>query len=304
MATFTLAHLSDPHLAPMPQATRAELTSKRALGLMNWQRRRHLIHRSEVLSRIVRDLTRSVPDHIVVTGDLVNISLAGEYPAARGFLELLGLPTDVTLVPGNHDIYVREAVRYPYTHWGPYMRGDDAGSRSAGEPAFPFLRRRGPVALIGLSSATPSPPFMATGRVGKAQLEALAELLDRASDEERFRVVLIHHPPASRPGHFLKRLVDQKNLRATLAAHGAELVLHGHDHVHTLDWLDGAQGKIPVVGVPSASAMPSDRSEGAAYNLYQIDGAPGDWQVELISREISPDGTSVLERRREVLLAG
>jgi hypothetical protein len=44
--------------------------------------------------------------------------------------------------------------------------------RADGTP-FPFVRRRGPLALIGVSSAVPTPPLMATGRLGRAQLDAL-----------------------------------------------------------------------------------------------------------------------------------
>ena len=38
--TFTLAHLSDVHLAPVPWPRLAELDAKRALGLANWHRKR------------------------------------------------------------------------------------------------------------------------------------------------------------------------------------------------------------------------------------------------------------------------
>src|SRR5262249_9878384 len=185
MAAFVLGHLSDPHLAPLPKIRLAELAGKRALGFVNWRRKRSLIHRAEALARIVRDLTARLPDHIAVTGDLVNISGAGEYPPARRFLESLGLPTDITVVPGNHDVYVRGAAREPHTHWGAYMCGDDAAGPVAGEPKFPFMRRRGPLALIGLSSAVPTAPFMATGRLGARQTEELAAMLDRCEDEER-----------------------------------------------------------------------------------------------------------------------
>src|SRR5713101_6994026 len=154
---FVLAHLSDPHLAPLPKPRLSELIGKRATGFINWRHKRHLIHRGDLLERIVADLKAQAPDHIAVTGDLVNISLAGEYAPARGFLESLGLPSDVTLVPGNHDSYVRGAAQHPQAHWGAYMRGDAAPARPAteGDAGFPFLRRRGPLALIGLSSAVP-----------------------------------------------------------------------------------------------------------------------------------------------------
>ena len=37
---FVLAHLSDPHLGPVPLPRFRELTGKRALGYVNWHRRR------------------------------------------------------------------------------------------------------------------------------------------------------------------------------------------------------------------------------------------------------------------------
>ena len=42
---FVLAHLSDPHLGPVPTPRLAELAGKRALGFLNWHRKRRAIHR-------------------------------------------------------------------------------------------------------------------------------------------------------------------------------------------------------------------------------------------------------------------
>src|SRR5262245_63354750 len=143
---FVLAHLSDPHLGPLPTPRLAELIGKRATGFLNWRRKRQLIHRGDVLARIVADLKAQAADHIAVTGDLVNISLAGEYAPARAWLASLGPPHDVTLVPGNHDVYVRAAARHPQLYWGEYMRGDDAGVAK-----FPFVGSRGPPPMAGIS---------------------------------------------------------------------------------------------------------------------------------------------------------
>src|SRR5262245_20198833 len=293
---FVLAHLSDPHLAPLPKPRWPELIGKRVTGYLNWQRKRRLIHRADVLARIVADLKAQAPDHVAVTGDLVNIALVAEFAPARVFLESLGTPHDVTLVPGNHDAYVRAAARFPRQHWGDYFSGDDAGG-PAGE--FPFLRRRGPLALIGLSTAVPTPPFMATGRLGAAQIARLARLLDDCAG--LFRVVLIHHPPASKPGRHFKRLVDGADFRATLQRHGAELVIHGHDHERSLIELVGPRGRIPAVGVPSASEAPPGEHDPAGYNLYRIDGNVGAWRCEAISRGIAPDGESIAEVARLML---
>ena len=294
---FVLAHLSDPHLGPLPAPQLRELLGKRATGFINWRRQRQRIHRGNVLARIVADLTAQAPHHIAVTGDLVNISLPGEYPPALAWLASLGAPHDVTLVPGNHDIYVREAARLPQLHWSDYMRGDDSAMT-----AFPFLRRRGPLALIGLSTAVPTAPFMATGRLGGGQIARLAETLDRCAREGLFRVVMIHHPPISTPARRLKRLVDGPDFCAVLARHGAELVIHGHDHARSLIELKGPRGPIPVVGVPSASEAPPGEHDPAGYNLYVVEGEAGGWRCEAISRGLSAGGDTVAEVGRTELV--
>jgi 3',5'-cyclic AMP phosphodiesterase CpdA len=295
MAAFVLAHLSDPHLAPLPKPRFAELLGKRATGYVNWRRKREAIHRPEVLSRIVADLKTRAPDHVAVTGDLVNIALPREYPVARAWLEALGPPRDVTLVPGNHDAYVRAASSYRTLHWSPYMRGD--GVADTGQVEFPFLRRRGPLALIGLSSAVPSPPFMATGRAGSWQLDQAAQLLHACRHQGLFRVVMIHHPPTNRRKDVFKRLIDAPLLRDTLARHGAELVIHGHNHCRQTVWLEGPSSRIPAVGVPSASEAAPGERDPAGYNLYRIEGEPGAWHCEALARAVSGDDIVDVERQ-------
>jgi 3',5'-cyclic AMP phosphodiesterase CpdA len=298
---FVLAHLSDPHIAPLPTPSPTELVGKRALGFINWRRKRGAIHLSAVLERILDDLDASAPGHIGVTGDLVNISLPTEFAPARSFLQRLGPPSEVTLVPGNHDAYVRAAADYPQLHWGDYMRGDEAPAAGPDTPTFPFVRRRGPLALIGLSSAVPSLPMLAVGRLGKAQLQRLADILRELGRAPLFRIVLIHHPPLSKRSHYFKRLVDGDALREVLARHGAELVIHGHDHRHSLSWLAGPKARIPVAGVPSASAAPHGEHDGGGYNLYRIEASGSGWRCEMISRGLDDSGAHIVERRRLVL---
>ena len=292
---FTLAHLSDPHLAPLPAPRWSDLLGKRVTGYINWQRRRRFIHDAAVLAKIVADLKAQAPGHIAVTGDVANIALPAEFPSGRDWLESLGSPRDVSFVPGNHDVYVRAAAAEPERCWGDYMRGDD------GTRGFPFVRRRGPLALIGLSTAVPTAWGMATGRLGEAQLARLGETLVALAGEKVFRVVLIHHPPVSQ-AKFHKLLTDAAEFLRVIGAHGAELVLHGHDHLHMLNWLSGPNGvRVPAVGVPSASAAWGMSKDAAAYNLYAIDGAPGAWTCELISRGIGSAGTVMQQRRVKLL---
>jgi 3',5'-cyclic AMP phosphodiesterase CpdA len=295
MAVFSLAHLSDPHLAPLPAPAFRELAGKRALGYLNWTRNRHKVHRREVLDTLVADLQAQRPDQIAITGDLVNISLAAEFAPARAWLQGVGPPDRVTVVPGNHDAYMRAMRNRPAEIWGDYLRGD--GALTADPITFPFVRRRGPLALIGVSSAVPTPPLMATGWLGQAQRDALDRILSELSAEQAFRVLLIHHPLRSEKGSRHKRLTDSDELLALLKRHGVELILHGHDHVHSTMWFDGPQGRIPAIGVPSASAIAHGKYPGAAYNLFSIERDGEVWRCEQTVRGFG-DGTQVHELRR------
>ncbi len=286
---FVLAHLSDPHLAPLPRPRPSELLSKRGLGYLNWLRKRRGIHRAEVLAALVTDLKGQTPDHIAVTGDLVNLSLSNEFAPALHWLGGLGNPRDVTFVPGNHDSYVRSAGAFAEHHWGDFMRGD------IGE-GFPFVRRRGALALIGLSTSLPTPPLAATGRLHGDQLERLGEILAKLKSEHAFRAVLIHHPPTEGAHHF-RRLINAGALRDVLHRHGAELVLHGHHHEASLHWLPGPQLRVPVIGVPSASGAADRHDEPAGYNLYEIEGAWGAWRCTMVSRGMRDGGFAEINRQ-------
>jgi 3',5'-cyclic AMP phosphodiesterase CpdA len=299
MAAFTLAHLSDPHLAPLPAPRLRELIGKRATGYLHWRRTRHKTQRREVLDALVADLHAQRPDHIAVTGDLVNIALEAEFAPARAWLESVGAPEHVTVVPGNHDAYLRATRNRSAEIWGDYLRGD--GALTADPITFPFLRRRGPLALIGVSSAVPTPPFMATGRLGQAQRDALDGMLSQLTAEPAFRVLLIHHPLRSARGAQHKRLTDSDELLALLKRYGVELILHGHDHIHSTMWFDGPRQRIPAIGVPSASAVAHGIYPAAAYNLFSIERDGDAWRCEQTVRGFGDD-PRIHELRRESLL--
>jgi 3',5'-cyclic AMP phosphodiesterase CpdA len=284
MAAFTLAHLSDPHLPPLPAARLRDLMGKRALGYLNWTRNRHKYQRRDVLDTVLSDMHSQAPDHIAVTGDFVNLALDAEFAPARTWLDSVGTPDHVSIVPGNHDAYVG-ATRHRFEEaFASYLGGDDA---SNGGSTFPFLRRRGPLALIGVSSAVPTPPLMATGWLGRDQLNALDRLLVRLSTELLFRVLLIHHPLRSHS--HAKRLTDSPELCALLRQHGVELILHGHDHIHSTMWIEGPNGTIPAIGVPSASALAHGRYPAAAYNLFSIERDGNAWRCQQTVRGIDGD---------------
>ena len=295
---FVLAHLSDPHLSPQAGPRLRELAGKRALGLLNWRMRRRFEHRTDVLDAVLADLATQTTDHIAVTGDLVNLALPGEFAAARTFLERVGPPERVSLVPGNHDAYARATLGLGRAQWGEYMSGDNAPAE--GGEHFPYERRRGPLAIIGLSTGVPTGFFMAWGRLGESQLGGLDARLEALGREQVFRVVLLHHPPVPFRRDRRKDLVDAARFRDVLRRRGAELVLHGHTHLRLVNRIEGPAGSIPVVGVPSASAI-GQHDDPATYNLYRIAPAGNGWSCEMISRAYAPGQGGIAEVERRVL---
>ena len=285
---FVLAHLSDPHLAPLPTPRFSDLASKRILGFLNWQRKRRNIHDADTLDALIADLKQREIDHIAVAGDLVNLALPDEFKAAHRWMLALGSPLDVTLVPGNHDAYVRRMEGEPPQRWGDYMRSD--GDE---QPSFPFVRRRGPVAIVGLSTAVAAPWFRATGQLSQRQLQRLPQILTQLAGEGLFRIVMLHHPPESEPHRRKERLLNGAEFTAAIRVSGAELVIHGHEHTNSVSWLGGQDRRIPVVGVPSASALPGHKNwEAAGYNIYRIDGKAGAWHCQMTSHILGADGAT------------
>ena len=167
--------------------------------------------------------------------------------------------------------------------WDDFLRGDEDG----GNGAFPFLRRRGPAGADRRLLRGPDAPLMATGRLGKAQLTALDSILAQLAGADAFRVLLVHHPLHSTSR--VKRLTDSRALRALIRQHGVDLVLHGHDHIHSTTWLEGPGREIPAIGVPSASSIGHGHYPAAAFNLFSIAREDGRWRCEQTMRAIDRD---------------
>ena len=284
---FTLAHLSDPHL-PMPAARAGDLLGKRATGYLNWWRRRVHLHAPEALAGIVADIKAQKPDHIALTGDLVNISLPAEFRRAAEWLAGVGEPDRITVIPGNHDVYVSTDWRESLGLWGAYLAGDGLPPADGFE-AFPTLRRRGPVALLGLSTGVPKPPLLATGTLGEAQIARVERLLAETGREGLCRVVLIHHPPLTTEKPF-KRLTDAAAFQAMIRRVGCELILHGHNHRSEVARIDGPAGPVPVIGVASASAAPGSKYGRARYHLIHIEREATGWCLGIGIRALRADG--------------
>lgn len=293
---FRLIHISDPHLGPLPAVRLRDLASKRILGYVNWRRNRSRAFGEVIEADLIAAIAAERPDHVAVTGDLVNIALGGEYLNASAFLARLGSEADVSAVPGNHDAYVPGAARRARDAWKANMSGD------AGEAGgWPYLRRRGDVAIVGVSSAVATAPFMATGTFSARQAAELARLLDRLGEEKLCRVVLIHHPPVKGATAWHKRLSGASRFRAVIARHGAELILHGHTHQPTRLSIPGPKGPVPVLGISAATQRPGGHRPPSGYNLFDIARDGDGFRIAHRLMQAGDDG--FIETRQEQLLS-
>lgn len=219
----------------------------------------------------------------------MHVGLPSEIEAAGRWLRELGPPARVMLVPGNHDIYAEDSWPAAIAAWNSYL-GIRTAADAAVDSGFPVVRSLGDagaaVSLIGISSARPSPLFMAHGRLGADQRARLEAQLDR---DDAFRCVLIHHPPLPGMVSWRKGLQDARALSAVLARHGAELVLHGHVHCNSA--LIGPGGA-RIFGTASASS--ADPLAGAAYRCFEVTRNAVGWQVTMRLVQVGPDAVTSL----------
>lgn len=285
---FTLAHLSDPHL-PMPQAQVGQLLNKRATGYVNWWRHRVHLHVPDALAGIVADIKAQEPDHIALTGDLVNVALPQEYARAAGWLAAFAPPDRLTVVPGNHDVYVSMPWAESLGLWGAYMAGDGQPP-AVGFDVFPTLRRRDGVALIGLSTGVPKPPLLATGDLGAEQIARAERLLAETGREGLCRIVLIHHPPLTDQSRW-KELTDAAAFQAMIRRVGCEAILHGHNHRSEIARIAGPDGAVPVLGVTSASAARGSKYGRARWHLIRIERDGEAWRLRVGIRALNTESS-------------
>jgi 3',5'-cyclic AMP phosphodiesterase CpdA len=285
---FVLAHLSDFHLCLPDGAGVQAFINKRISGYLSWRLHRGRNHRDDILQALRQDLQQVNPDHIVITGDLTHLGLPGEFKRAKQLLNALGPPSRVTVIPGNHDTYVATAWQRTFAHWGEYMASDAElpyPERAADHGTnFPSLRIRDGAALIGVSTAQPSAPILAIGTVGPSQLQSLEKILDETGRQGLCRLVLIHHPPVSGLVGWRKRLTDAKAFRSVLQRCGAEMVLHGHTHRETHRQINTPAGKIPVIGVSSASSLGRNPKRRARYHVYHLSQTARGWEIIFSAR--------------------
>lgn len=280
LASVLIAHFSDPHLPLAGLPGWREWRVKRVLSLISWLTRRRHLHTSAPLAQVMHDIHLAAPDLVALTGDMTNLGLLSEFRAAQRWLQEQSLPPTL-LVPGNHEALVREKSQEKRALWAPWLHRGESDNA-------PCVLVREHVALIGVNTAVPSLPFLATGRAGREQLEQLANVLKNLGKAGLCRVVLLHHPPVAKLVAKRKGLTDLNTFQDIVRQEGAELVLHGHSHRASFCTLAGTH--TPVIGTTSASHIADSPEKAAGWNRITIAAQPDSWGITVQRRALGPDG--------------
>lgn len=236
-----ILHVSDLHVdVPVSQIPARSLANKRLLGLANL-----LVRRGSRFSDARRKIAALAAfreeigaDVVVCTGDYTALGSQAEISAARAAVEpLTRAPLGFVTVPGNHDVYVPDAVedRRFERAFAPFLRSDLPALAPPPNATFPLVRLVGEhVAVVAVNSARPNPqPWRSSGRIPADELASLATVLADPRVHERFVLVATHYAPRRRDGSPDTRLHGLENAEALLDAcrplrFGA--LVHGHIH--------------------------------------------------------------------------
>lgn len=276
-----LVHLTDPHLSTLDAESLFTLKGKRWSGYLSWRKNRRKHFLPAVLDTLVTSIKAENADQILLTGDLVHIGLDSEIAQATEWLKTLGTAEKVMLVPGNHDIYANGSADSVFKAWSDYLFQTDQPADSVpASDQFPVVRKLGKLSLIGVSTGCVTPVFMASGKLGEAQLKRLDSLLEQAATEGQMVVLLIHHPPLPGMTNWRKALRDTKALEGVLKRYPPVLVLYGHLHHNHEQQL--AESRIYCT---AAASSISD----ASYRVIDIEDKDGDWAFRMRLKSIDID---------------
>jgi 3',5'-cyclic AMP phosphodiesterase CpdA len=264
-----LAHLSDLHLWPEGALSWEAFQGRRLAGAANLLLTRHASHRESVVRAAVRTIAELGVDHVVCTGDVVNLALPAEFALAAEVLSPLGGFDRFSICPGNHDYYTPEAIaaRRFESHFGPWIW-------ASGDGAWPAHKDLpGGVRLILGRSATQPPPLMANGYIGAAQADRMESLAREALQQGLTPVLAIHHYLHLRRSfrEVTGFLADRWRLRRVAERSGVVLIMHGHDHApHRLE-VAGREGRTVLVsGCGSTARYAPHRGQRGRFHVYDI----------------------------------
>ncbi|MBI5535766.1 MAG: metallophosphoesterase [Deltaproteobacteria bacterium] len=220
-----IAHLTDLHVLEDHHRLRDPLARFR-LAFLSARRPLDAAGRRTRVRRALDRAARAAPDHLVITGDLTEDGTAEQFEVlAELLLASRFEPSQITLLPGNHDTY----------------SDPDAWEKALSGPLRPFAAtsRAGAVSVLAdaviVQLSTPIHQHYARS-AGLVRQEAVRDI-DRIAGDPSFAgrtlIVAQHHPPLRHPlriVHFWDGLLRCDLMTTLLLRHEHAHVLHGHIH--------------------------------------------------------------------------
>ena len=278
-----IAHISDIHLFCSHCIGHESILNKRLIGLANWYLRRRRKVDIRILDIFAEKMQELEPDVLCITGDIVHLGFRGEFQRARKWLKGLRSICPVKIVPGNHDAYLSECIHRIKKSLGDFfsIKGARVSGKAALEELFPVVDvdEKSRVALIGLSTATPTGLIHATGCLGEGQIQRLGGVLKDLGQKGLFRVILIHHPPIHGCVSKRRSLIDLDGLEKLVDKTGAEVFLFGHSHRRLVLPSNGNLSKRIYLNAPSITSISKDPVKRAGFFLIDIDRKGRKWNV-------------------------
>lgn len=262
-----LAHFSDIHVTHFPLSGKPAL--KRLAAVASYTlagRGKHFAGSDHRIGKLLEDVDAQGVDHALCTGDLTGVSTEAEFErVAELFGPRLQQPARYTVIPGNHDRYVKDAEGLFERHFAQLSEGG----------TFPFLKHlSAEVSVIAIDVARPTNLVDSSGLCGEKQMAALEAMLTDRSLRGRFVILALHYgllraegqrdarPHGLRDDLELMALIDRDDV--TL-----DLVLHGHMHRPYV-----VKTKRRTL-INAGSATDLHVAQGCGYHVYEIDPVSG-----------------------------
>jgi 3',5'-cyclic AMP phosphodiesterase CpdA len=254
-----IAHLSDLHLLEdEPHQGRSGLASFR-LRYLSFGRPLDAEVRRRRFARGLERARWAGADHVVVTGDLTEDGEAEQFTAVAEVLhESAWDPSQVTLLPGNHDQYTR------FDAFETALSGPLSAFRETSTLGAPVALDD--VMILPVCMRIDQPFTRSAGAMGDETLELVDTLAERTERGPRALLVAQHHPVHPEPlgMNWIDGTLDTGDVQSVLGRHEHVHVLHGHTHRRQ----DRHLGKSPHPRVFSPTSVVQD---SAPLRLYDVE---------------------------------
>lgn len=262
-----IIHISDLHILKVKGSV-FDFLNKRIIGLLNIYINRRGEYSIENVEKLFDDIKKQDYDHIVITGDFTNLALPSEFEKNKELLEKLGDSSKISIIPGNHDSYIKSAVkkRYFQKYFNKWLVSD---IKIQGNNKFPYVRLLNEnIAIIGFNSSIADCLFCSSGKISKYQIDEFERIMKNPNLKNRYKIVLIHHHLAKniKLVEWMFGMRDRKKIVTLFSKYKIDLVLHGHRHINSEYEVGELNLKVQETG---ASARYAKNSLGS-YSIYEI----------------------------------